>query len=73
MEVRLYTKFIFSLFLLISNSSFAQIQKVEFNLVEGVNGVTVRKITGIIQDPQGYICGLPTKPRHALPGLMVTE
>jgi signal transduction histidine kinase/ligand-binding sensor domain-containing protein len=55
MGTRLCIILLFSLSLLISGSGFAQIQKVKFNLVEGMNGVTVGKITGITQDPQGYM------------------
>ena len=55
MGVRSYIKYLLSLLLLIAGSGFAQIQKVKFNLVEGMNGVTVGKVTGITQDPQGYM------------------
>ena len=55
MAISLLTYLFFCFFILICSSSVAQIQKVRFNLVEGVNGVTVGKITGITQDPQGYM------------------
>ena len=33
----------------------AQVQQVKFNLLKGVEGVSIGKINSITQDPQGYI------------------
>ncbi|PSR53073.1 hypothetical protein AHMF7605_05800 [Adhaeribacter arboris] len=55
MKIQLYSKVLLIQLLFTSLISYGQIGQVKFNLVEGMNGISVGKVTGITQDPQGYV------------------
>ncbi|MBD0294789.1 MAG: SMP-30/gluconolactonase/LRE family protein [Flavisolibacter sp.] len=47
--------YVFVLFVLLGEKSAAQTQQIKFNPVTGASGIIIGKITGIAQDPEGYM------------------